>query len=267
MDYVEQFRREVEAFEAAARAAARAAGDGGVALVPSCPGWSVADLTLHLGAAHRYVIRLIEEGLREPPQDHGPQYLGLPADTAGWPDPEGGPHRGPLAESLLTWFVEGAAALAELFAERDPAEPVWTWSEKQSVGFWLQMQTIEAAVHRWDAQNALGDPRPIDRQLAADAVTHTFEVMAPARRRSQAAASGAGERMRFREADGHRMWIVQTDPDEVLLNQGTGCCLVELSGTTSELMLFLWHRIRKEDLAVRGDEALLDRYFKLVPPM
>lgn len=268
MDYVTQFRRETDAFEAAVRTAAREAGNDGVALVPSCPGWSVADLVFHLGSVHRLVIQVVEAGLSEWPQAPDRSLLRLPTDRTGWPDPQRTPNRGPLAAGLIDWFADGAAALAELLAARDPAERVWSWSSEQSVGFWLRMQAIEAAVHRWDAQHALGvPPEPVDRQLAADAVTHTFEVMAPARRRWRQAPPGAGERLRFRESDGFRIWVVQTDPDEVLLNQGSGCCHVELTATASDLLLFLWHRIPKEDLAVRGDAALLDRYFKLVPPL
>src|SRR3712207_1775237 len=61
-------------------------------------------------------------------------------------------------------------------------QPVWTWSPERTTGFWLRMQTIEAAVHRWDAENAIGAGQPIDAELAADAVGQTFQVMAPARR-------------------------------------------------------------------------------------
>lgn len=48
------------------------------------------------------------------------------------------------------------SGLVDWFAERDPTEPVWTWSPDKSVGFWRRMQTIGAAIHRWDAQNAVG---------------------------------------------------------------------------------------------------------------
>ena len=57
------------------------------------------------------------------------------------------------------------------------------------------MQAIEAAVHRWDAENAVGAARPLDAAIAADAVGQTFEVMAPMRRtverRRQGTASGS----------------------------------------------------------------------------
>ncbi|ATL32510.1 maleylpyruvate isomerase family mycothiol-dependent enzyme [Streptomyces formicae] len=267
MDYAAQFRRETRAFEIAVRRAAEESASDGVPLVPSCPGWSVTDLMFHLGSVHRQTMRVITEGLREPPRGFDPAARRPPAVGAGWPDPERAPNRGPLPSALVDWFTEGATALAELFAVRDPAEPVWSWSREQTVGFWQRTGTIEAAVHRWDAEHAIGAARPIERHLAAEAVTHTFEVMAPARRAWRTAPAGQGERLRFKQADGFRIWVVQTDPEEVLLNQGSGCCEVELTATASDLALFLWHRIPTDGLGVRGDVSLLDRYFKLVPPL
>ena len=42
---------------------------------------------------------------------------------------------------------------------------------------------------------------------------------------------------------------------------------VTLAGSTSDLLLFLWHRIAAERLDVAGDRSLLDRYFELAPPL
>ncbi|MFD0382967.1 maleylpyruvate isomerase N-terminal domain-containing protein [Streptomyces stramineus] len=63
MDYLPHFRREAQAFEDAIR---QAADIGGAPTVPSCPDWSVADLTLHLGGIHRYVGLIVRERLQEP---------------------------------------------------------------------------------------------------------------------------------------------------------------------------------------------------------
>ncbi|MGW2865462.1 maleylpyruvate isomerase family mycothiol-dependent enzyme [Streptomyces sp. NPDC001205] len=267
MDYVSRFRRDIEAFENAALKASSKAGAHGIPLVPSCPGWSVADLVFHLGAVHRYVSRVIGEGLLDQPDDTDFTFLSLPANPEGWPNPQHAPNQASLPSELVGWFHEGASRLATVFTDHDPAERVWSWSQEQSVGFWQRMQAIEASVHLWDIENALGDPRPVDRLLAADAVRHTFEVMAPARRARQNAPAGQGERLRFRQSDGSGVWIVQLDPDGVRLNSGTGCCDVELTAAASDLMLFLWHRIPADGLEVRGDGALLERYFKLVPPL
>ncbi|MEU5189697.1 maleylpyruvate isomerase family mycothiol-dependent enzyme [Streptomyces klenkii] len=263
MERILHFRREVRAFEAAARRAGRAA-----PLVPSCPGWSVSDLVVHLGSVHRGVAHIISHRLAGPPDPSAdPSFAGLPADTPDWPRPESAPNRGPLPGSLADWFAEGAAALEALFRARGPEAPAWTWSREQTTGFWLRVQTIEAAVHRWDAENALGTPGPVDAALAADAVGHSFEVMAPWSRARSAAPPGAGERYRFRRTDGDDVWTVCLDGDTMRTTPDGAPCDAEASGTASDLMLFLWGRLPADRLTVTGDRAALDRYTTLVPPV
>ncbi|GGX87870.1 maleylpyruvate isomerase family mycothiol-dependent enzyme [Streptomyces hiroshimensis] len=268
MDLLPHFHREVRAFEAVARRVSEA---GGAPPVPSCPGWSVSDLVVHLGSVHRGVTHIVRDRLPGPPDASGPAFAaGLPEDTADWPRPEHAPNRGPLPQSLADWFAQGASALEELFRTRAPEEPAWTWSREQTTGFWLRVQTIEAAVHRWDAENALGTARPVDAALAADAVDHSFEVMVPWSRARSAAPPGSGERYRFRRTDGAGVWTVGFDGDDVRVGDGTGghaACDVEVSGTASDLMLFLWGRVPAGRLTVQGDRKLLERYAVLVPPV
>ncbi|MGP3957365.1 maleylpyruvate isomerase family mycothiol-dependent enzyme [Nonomuraea sp. 3N208] len=170
-----------------------------------------------------------------------------------------------MPDSLLNWFEEGADRLGTLLRDSAPDEPVWTWSEEQTVGFWVRMQIIEAAIHRWDAENTIGTPAPIPGEVAADAVTQTFQVMAPARRAWKQAPAGAGERYRFRRTDGPGLWTVHFEGEQVRLMDGGFD--VELAGTASDLMLYLWQRIPAGDLDVQGDKDLIDRYFVLVPPI
>jgi hypothetical protein len=42
---------------------------------------------------------------------------------------------------------------------------------------------------------------------------------------------------------------------------------VEVAGTASDLALLLWRRADAARFEIRGDHALLDRYFVLVPPL
>jgi uncharacterized protein (TIGR03083 family) len=221
---------------------------------------------LHLAMVHRMVGAIIRERLRTPPDPAELAKAEFPADMTGWPAPDRSPTMGPIPPSLLAWFDEGARRLEEQFQERPPDEAVWTWSPEQTVGFWLRMQTIDAAVHRWDAENALGAARPIPEEIAVNAVTQTFEVMAPARRAWMKAPPGEGERFRFARTDGPGEWLVRFDGDDVRLG-GDGGHDVELAGTASDLMLFLWQRVPADRLGVRGDQAVLDRYFVLVPPI
>ncbi|MFC9220156.1 maleylpyruvate isomerase family mycothiol-dependent enzyme [Streptomyces hygroscopicus] len=283
MDYSAHFHREILAFEQTARGAA----DGTDApLIPSCPGWTMSDLVLHLGGVHRLLARVIQDRLTEQPDVTDITLFDLPEDHADWPQPTGGPHHGPVPVGLVDWFAEGAARLEALFRSVDPRVPVWTWSAERTAGFWLRMQTIEAALHRWDAEQATGRrARPVEPELAVDAVTQTFEVMAPARRTWREAPAGAGERFRFRRTDGPGLWTVRFDGDDIHLTTGATeegataedaadggtadpACDVELAGTASDLMLYLWQRIPAERLdEVTGDRAVLDRYFTLVPPV
>ncbi|WP_090932601.1 maleylpyruvate isomerase family mycothiol-dependent enzyme [Nonomuraea jiangxiensis] len=285
MDHASHFEREVRAFQAAAR---QAADTGGAPLVPSCPGWSVADLVLHLGGVHRAVTSVIRDRLDKSPDPSDLSFAALPPDLTGWPAPEQAPNLGPIPAGLLDWFADGAAGLGAQFRANDPGTHAWTWSAEQTVGFWLRMQTIEAAVHRWDAESAVGTARPIHEEIAADAIGQTFEVMAPARRAWRQAPGGAGERFRFRRTDGAGCWTVHFDGDDVRLTvgdkllavgdderitggedvrSGVGGLDVEVAGTASDLMLFLWQRIPADGLDVRGDREALDRYFVLVPPV
>ncbi|MFI6320553.1 maleylpyruvate isomerase family mycothiol-dependent enzyme [Nonomuraea sp. NPDC050556] len=272
MDYVPHFQREVQAFTTVIRTVAQS---GEAPMVPSCPEWSMADLALHLGMVHRYVTHVIRERSSTAPEHDDPSIYNPPADRTGWPIPGQTPHRGPLPTALVDYCVEGAATLTSVFATTDPSEKVWTWSPEQTVGFWLRMQTIEAAIHRWDAENTITPPTPIHPELAADAVTQTFEVMAPARRIWTQAPPGDGERYIFRQTDGPSTWTVTFDGPDVHMSVSSGVdrpaspggAEVALAGTASDLMLVLWHRLPAEQLEVSGDKALVERYFVLVPPV
>ncbi|MDR3032509.1 MAG: maleylpyruvate isomerase family mycothiol-dependent enzyme [Kitasatospora sp.] len=263
MDYTGYFGQEVVAFEAAGREAASAQA---APAVPSCPEWVMTDLVLHLGMVHRLVGRVIGGRMRQPPEGGDGSWLALPDPWQDWLPPARAPRQSPVPAGLVDWFQAGAAELAELFRTTDPGEPVWTWSADQSVGFWQRMQAIEAAVHRWDAQNAVSAAQPIDAALAADAVAQTFEVMVPARRAIAQAPPGQGESFVFRRTDGPDAWSVRFDGDEVLLGASAGSSDIQISGTSSDLALFLWQRDVTGRLDVQGDSSLLSRYFVLVPP-
>ena len=264
MDYVGHFRREVAAFEAAGRTAV---GSEAAPAVPSCPGWVVTDLVLHLGVVHRLVSRVIGERMQQPPEGGDLPWLGLAEEWRGWLPPARAPQRSPVPAGLLDWFHAGAADLQERFRATAPGEQVWTWSADHTVGFWQRMQAIEAAVHRWDAENAVGVGRPLDAALAADAIGQTFEVMAPMRRTVGKAPPGHGERFLFQRTDGPGRWAVRFDGDAVLLGTPDGHYDIQISGTASDLALFLWQRAVTGKLDIQGDMSLVSRYFALVPPL
>jgi uncharacterized protein (TIGR03083 family) len=252
MEHLPHFRREIREFVTTVESVV-----DDVPLLPACPGWSMTNIVMHLGWVHRYVIDIIVNRRPVPPTNPDIAFLNLPPEHFTWPtDPDGGPHLGPLPRGMLTWFTEGADTLAELLATIDPSTAVGTWSVEQSVGFWLRMQAIEAAVHRWDAQTGTGTPAPIDTELAIDVIEQNFTVMVPARRGWRGAPEGHGETFRFHATDADRAWTVRFDGNT--LTAADGPAQHEFAGSASDLALFLWHR-------VNSDQPGADTWFTLVP--
>jgi hypothetical protein len=121
VDYVGHFRREVAAFEAAGHATA---GCEAAPAVPSCPGWVVTDLILHLGVVHRFVSRVIGERMQQPPARGVRPWLELAEEWRAWLPPAHAPQRSPMPAGLLSWFRDGAADLQQRFRATAPGEQV-----------------------------------------------------------------------------------------------------------------------------------------------
>ena len=248
MDLIAHFERETTAFH---RAALMAAMPDAPPPVPSCPDWTTADLVGHLGHVHRVVNHVIVERLESMPPDRKTLFP-APADATG--------------DDLADWFAEGATELTATFRTTDPKTAAWTWGDEHGVGFWLRAQAIEAAVHRWDLEGAIGSPQPVDEELAADGVAQFLDVVLPFRRRTaKQVPPMKGESYRFRQTDGSGVWSIALDPDGPRPLADDEAADVELAGTASDLLLFLWHRIPGEPLVVDGDTKALQRFFVLVP--
>ncbi|WP_194926024.1 maleylpyruvate isomerase family mycothiol-dependent enzyme [Catenulispora pinisilvae] len=248
MDHIAHFERETTAFH---RAALMAAMPAAPPPVPSCPDWTTADLVRHISRVHRLVNHVIVDRLQSPPPDRQKLFT-APADATG--------------EDLADWFAEGAIALAATFHSTAPEVPVWTWGTQHDVGFWLRVQTIEVAVHRWDLEGAIGSPQPVDEELAADGVAQFLDVVVPFRRGSlKDLPPMGGESYRFRQTDGREVWSIVLDPDGPRPLGEDEPADVELAGSASDLLLFLWHRIPGEPLMTKGDAKTLERFFVMVP--
>lgn len=126
--------------------------------VPSCPEWTLGDLVWHLANVQWLWSEIVRR--RELDRDG----IGQPEDR---PD-----------EELAPWFDEVSAGLAEALRSTDPSVRVWSWADGQQDVAWVaRRQAHEVAVHRWDAQGALGAPEPIGSDLAADGIGEFFDWM------------------------------------------------------------------------------------------
>lgn len=280
--YLDALERESNAMGQAARQQMT----GPAPAVPSCPGWTMNDLVLHMGAIYRLVanritnrerefvrydtiftpddwtrvLRLDPEWVQFAAEGKVPEYHAMPS-TAEGKDPE---YRS-MPSWLIAWFSEGAERLQGAFRSVDPDEPIGTWwPPNQHAGFWMRRMAHETAVHRWDAQNAVGAPEPIERDLASDGVDEMMEVIIPDEY-SESKATPNGESYHFHQSDGEGEWMIYFEPSELRITRDHSKADVELAGTASDLLLFLLGRVPVERLAVSGASDLIPRYFELVP--
>ncbi len=126
------------------------------AAVPSCPGWTVADLTRHVAEVYLHKNLAMREG----------------AEPEPWP-PKELAHEEPLA--LLD---RAYAGLLGEFAARKPADPAGSWyTPGQTVGFWIRRMAQETVIHRIDAELGTGQPvAPVPSDLAVDGIDELLKV-------------------------------------------------------------------------------------------
>jgi uncharacterized protein (TIGR03083 family) len=230
--------------------------------VPACPAWRVRDLVVHLGYIYRFVGEVVRTRARDREQEISPLRERHRAERTRHAEviTAAEPH------VLRRWFEQCAADLERSLHDVDAGQPVWTWWEPdQRAGFWMRRMAHETAVHRWDAEAAQGDPRPIDQALARDGIDEALDVHLMERWRENR-STGSGESYRLSQTDGGGAWLIRFDRDGPRISRENAKAAVMIRGTASDLLLFLWQRIPADRMDIIGDASLIGRYFELVPP-
>src|SRR2546421_807602 len=130
--------------------------------VPSCPEWTVGQLTGHLASGYGFVTDHVGRGVTTAPQGRSTEAVA----------------------ASVAEFDERFAALVSLLDALDPEMPAWNWApQPKRVSYWHRRMAHETALHRWDAQMAVGLAEPVEAKLAADGVTEVLDTMLPGGRR------------------------------------------------------------------------------------
>lgn len=177
--------------------------------VPSCPGWSLRDLVVHLGFVHRWAAHAVVTG--------SPTLRPEPPDDA----------RG---SGLTAWYRRHASRLVEVLTSTGTDAPAWTLDDRDPTArFWMRRQVHETAMHVWDAENALGRLRPMDPSLAWDGVLEVRDVIYPRQ-----------VRLGRVQALSHTVHMVGTDVSgDAAFGQGEP---IVVRGEAEVLLRLLWHR-------------------------
>lgn len=218
--------------------------------VPTCPGWTAADLLWHLGEVQLSWGTIAEQRRTTPPDD----------DDSGWERP--GDY-----EALVEFFRSSSGTLIAALESTPPETPVWTWFRPdQTVGFLRRRQAHEAVIHRLDAELTTGQVTDIDPALATDGVAEIFDCMyGPAP--GWATAGPPGPLGRIATSDTEAEWLVEvgswsgTSPrtgteysDEGSLTiVADGDPTFSVTGSAEDLDAWLWNRPTRGEIALAGD--------------
>ncbi|MFD9225033.1 maleylpyruvate isomerase family mycothiol-dependent enzyme [Streptomyces sp. NPDC060064] len=217
--------------------AAAAAEAGPEASVPTCPGWQVRDLLRHISMVHRWATAFITEGYTSfQPADDQPELDG---------------------DELLEWFREGHGLLVAALSEAPADVECWSFLPAPSpLAFWARRQAHETAVHRTDAESALGGkPGPVAADLALDGID---ELLGAFHARSRSRVRTEEPRvLRVHAGDTDDVWTVRLSAEAPRMERtekGPADC--ELRGTAEQLYLTLWNRLPLTTVSVTGDAEL-----------
>ncbi|SDT75794.1 maleylpyruvate isomerase family mycothiol-dependent enzyme [Actinoplanes derwentensis] len=211
--------------------------------VPSCEGWTVADLAHHVTTVLYTVRTNVARGVTERPEP----LPDLPRD--GWPETLDHLRR------ELTGTIETLEAL-------DPDFPAWNWApQPKRANFWDRRIAHELSVHRWDAESAAGRPTPIETKLATDGVGEILDTWLPAGRRT--GPTDLHGVVHLVGTDAGQEWFIRLRGAGIALLD-TGTILdsddhhprAKVTGSVSDLQLALMGRKSPDQLALTGDPRL-----------
>jgi uncharacterized protein (TIGR03083 family) len=217
------------------------------AAVPSCPGWTVADLTRHVGEVYLHKTLAMREGVEREP----------------WPPAE-------LASAQPLPLLDRAyAELRDEFDARRPEDPAGCWYKPdQTVGFCIRRMAQETVIHRVDAELGAGLPvAPVPADLAVDGVDELLKVFVAYGVDEWAdyftdALAGSPGRTYLLRTDG-AAWHVRTGPGQFEVRDAAGdeAADVTVSGSPASLLRWVWNREAPGEasgVTVQGAPAAVD---------
>jgi uncharacterized protein (TIGR03083 family) len=241
-DYVARLETEGPLLATAAQRA------GLLTAVPTCPGWTVRDLVLHVGAAHRLALGALAGTVG--------------AIGAGGPVGLDGPDETVPDDPPLGWLLEGHAALvAALRAATPDIEAMTFWPVSSARTFWGRRQAHETAIHRADVEIAVGHAADFPAAFAADGIEELLGGLLSMR--SKGVSTERAVTLDLVAQEGPR-WQVTVSPERIaVLSGGAGLPVdVTVEGSAAALYLWLWNR---GDGAVRitGDQAAAELWHRV----
>jgi len=169
--------------------------------VPQYPEWTVRDLISHTASIHGRTTLVCQT---------------LPLKRISAP-------RLPEGADELDWYEETLAGMLASLRAADPTSEVWAFDSVGTIAFWERRMVVETGVHRWDAEQAFGEPDPLLDEVSRAGLDE-FPVM-------WLQHLGELPPLQLRATDLDETWVYGTDHPEQIVE-----------GTASEIYLRLMAR-------------------------
>jgi uncharacterized protein (TIGR03083 family) len=221
--------------------------------VPSCPEWKTRDLAFHIGAVWNSWAWIVSE--RATSRDEIRAGYSRPSQLDD--------------DVLIDWVTASHVGVHSALTSTPPDTEVWTWTGANRDVDWVRRRMAhETAVHRWDAENVVGDPYDIPTAMAADGIDEWLQWFLPTGQNvelggtvhlhcTDSASSVSEGSDATRDTSGE--WVIRQSADRsfsVERVHAKGDAAVR--GKAHDLLLWVWAR-DGGPVEILGDEAVAQR--------
>ena len=213
--------------------------------IPSCPDWDMAKLVLHVGLVQTYAGECVRRRATE----------GFDRSTLP---------RAPEGAARVAWLGAATASLIEALGAAADDDPAGSWRERSvTAAFWRRRMAHETAVHRWDAQAALGRAEPVAAPMAADGIAEAVELLLPLSVPAPDTGTDLGT-LHLHCTDTTGEWLLSVQGGRLDVTPGHAKGDAALRGGASELFLACWGRRSDDGPEVLGDETVAQAWLALM---
>ncbi|MGW7468463.1 maleylpyruvate isomerase family mycothiol-dependent enzyme [Streptomyces xantholiticus] len=213
--------------------------------VPTCPGWTVADLVKHHGTTHRWMEHVVRTRAtervwaREVPLD-------LPEQPSAYPD----------------WMARNAEAALRTVRKVDPDLPMWSYGADQRVAFFPRRLLFEAVIHLADAELALGREPRIAAGTAADGIEEFLENLPHYSWIAEPVGALPDGSIAFLAEDTGAAWTISFGGAGFSWTKTASAAPVAVAAPAADLLLLLYGRRRPDAdrFTITGRRAVLDAW-------
>ncbi|WP_235498332.1 maleylpyruvate isomerase family mycothiol-dependent enzyme [Frankia sp. R43] len=214
--------------------------------IPTCPGWTLAQLVGHVGGAHRWTATMVTHRSTEN------------IDYATVPDVR----RPRDQQAAVEWLRDSARQVITAVDATGAEVPVWTpFAGVRPARWWIRRRLHEATGHRADALLALGRDVVMAPAIAADGLSELLDLIAIGAPWFAAPLDDENT-LTLTATDSAAAWSVARSGDTVTWTAVPAAATVTVSGSAVGLYLLALRRISAGDarLTVSGDPKVLDTW-------